>query len=63
MTLGKSTLAVGEIVQPGDGYTFAVPMQAPRNPGTYRDEWQLLGPDGARLGDILATEITVPVQH
>ena len=63
MTLGKSTLAVGEIVQPGDGYTFAVPMQAPRNPGTYRDEWQLLGPDGVRLGDVFATEITVPAQH
>ena len=63
MTLGKITLAVGEIVQPRQWYTFAVPMQAPLAPGTYRDEWQLLGRDGVRLGDVVVAEVTVPARH
>jgi hypothetical protein len=36
-------------VAPGSNYTFSIPMTAPTNPDTYRENWQFVSPSGATI--------------
>ncbi len=38
----------------------SVNLVAPTQPGTYRSDWQLEAPDGARFGDTVSVQIVVP---
>src|SRR5207248_3079493 len=32
----------GAVVHPGERYTFAIPLRAPRQPGTYGTDWRMV---------------------
>jgi hypothetical protein len=47
-------------VAPGSTTDASVDLTAPTEPGTYRGNWQLQGPDGARFGSVIYVQIVVP---
>jgi len=47
-------------VAPGSTADVSVDLTAPAKPGTYRGNWQLQAPDGARFGSVIYVQIVVP---
>jgi methionine-rich copper-binding protein CopC len=60
-----STLPLGEAVPPTEAHTFHVPMRAPRADGSYREEWELVGPGGqvVRVSDGDGVDVRVVVSR
>jgi streptogramin lyase len=57
---GPNNLPVGESVAPGGEVELSVNLSAPSEIGGFRDEWQLLAPDGRPFGIRLPVDISVP---
>lgn len=64
LSLTQTHVRIEGAVPPAGVYTFAVPMQAPNTPGTYRDEWTLRDAGGRTVpvggSKIIWAEIVVP---
>jgi hypothetical protein len=57
--LGKGEAVAMPVTEPGADIEISVEMEAPLEPGTYRSNWQLVAPDGARFGGVFYVKIVV----
>lgn len=53
------SVAVGTL-DAGSTVDISVDMEAPSEPGTYRSNWQMQGPDDTRFGSVFYVRIVVP---
>lgn len=58
--MGGPTAVDVSSVAPGSNADISVELTAPVEPGTYRGNWQLQAPDGARFGSVVYVQIVVP---